>query len=100
MKALPRRLVNSVVSGRAKASVPPPAGNGTITVTGFSGQACATACLCSWAGLGCGGALTGIGGTYRFGACPSIRLHWLVGALCLRRRTCARLDRIAVVPVL
>src|SRR4051812_27297995 len=34
--------------------------------------------LC-WAGLGCGGALTGIGRTYRFGACPSIRLHWLSG---------------------
>src|SRR6218665_699817 len=38
---LPRALVMCALSGRAKASVPPPAGNGTISVTGLLGQSAA-----------------------------------------------------------
>ena len=37
----PRSLVSMAVIGRANASVPPPAGNGTISVTGLLGHACA-----------------------------------------------------------
>jgi hypothetical protein len=38
MSCLPVSLANWADSGRAKASVPPPAGNGTIIVTGLVGQ--------------------------------------------------------------
>src|SRR5262252_3805296 len=37
----PRFLVSTAVSGRANASVPPPAGNGTISMTGLLGHVCA-----------------------------------------------------------
>ena len=38
MNCLPGALVRCAVSGRAKASVPPPAGKGTTMVTGLLGQ--------------------------------------------------------------
>jgi hypothetical protein len=44
MNCLPKFLLSTAVSGRAKASVPPPAGKGTTIVTGLFGQLlCASA---------------------------------------------------------
>ena len=44
-RGLPVSLVNCAPSGRANASVPPPAGNGTSSVTGLAGHACAQPAL-------------------------------------------------------